>query len=252
MKSLLFLLLIVSFSYGQNYIIEYKVQPNTSSKAFSELMVSKSELESNLKLVTLSLLYNENEMKFYISKTSAIVNDDIDSSLLMTDVQGVYHRKNNSDDLYVEIEKYGEEENFIIKKKFITDWKLTEEKKIICGYECLKATCILKVDYGDNNINTLYPLTAWYCPQLKYSYGPKGYGNLPGMILETDENFIIYSAVKINADKSTEKISLPTNKKIIAESKMYDLIEDTIKESVNKCQSDSKKAELSKVIDNKT
>ncbi|MBY0485812.1 MAG: GLPGLI family protein, partial [Flavobacteriaceae bacterium] len=172
-------------------------------------------------------IYNENEMKFYFNKVSPFKNDDTEITMLIADIQGIYYRKNNFNDLFVGITKYGNQENFIIKKKIITDWKISEDKKMICGYECYKASCLLKVDYGDNEINTLYPLTAWYCPQLKYSYGPKGFGGLPGTILELEQNLIIYTAVNINTEKASEKIAMPTDTKIITEAKMYDLFEES-------------------------
>jgi GLPGLI family protein len=247
------ILFFTTISFAQNTIIEYKVLPNKASKAFSELQqLSSSEVESKLKLVTFSLLYNEDEMKFYANDIPEIVKNDIDSFLLISDIQGIYHRKNNSNDLYIEIDEYGDEKNFIVRKKWITDWTLTNEKKLICGYECLKATCILNVDYGDDNVNKLYPLTAWYCPELKYSYGPKGYGGLVGVILEVEELFVVYRADKITINEDNEKIALPNDKKIITESKMYDLMDETINKAVNKCQSEAKQKEMLKVIDTKT
>lgn len=197
--------------------------PNKLNKTNGNIFDSFPNIDSILKLVSLSLVYNENEMKFYADKIPESVKNDIGSSLVISDIQGVYYRKNNSDDLYVEIEKYGNQEKFIIKKKFITNWKLTNETKIICGFECLKATTTLDIDYGDGKVFSLHPIIAWYCPNLKYSYGPKGYGGLPGTILEVEEILVIYSAIKIetNANESTD-ISLPKNKKIITESKMYE------------------------------
>jgi len=97
----------------------------------------------------------------------------------------------------------------------------------------------------------LYPISAWYCPQIKYSYGPKGYGDLPGLNLQVDENFVNYVAEKVHNNKIEEIISLPLNKKIITESKMYDLLEAQINRDINKCQSDKKKEEILKVKDPK-
>jgi GLPGLI family protein len=251
-KFIFLLLFIVNFTVGQNFVVDYKIIPNKADKITNEMIESDLEMESNLKLVNLHLIYNEDEMKFYMDKVPESVNGNIGSSLFISDVQGVYHRKNNSNDLYVEIEKYGDEEKFIIKKKFITDWKKTGEKKIICGYECLKADCILKVDFGENEIHVLYPISAWYCPQIKYSYGPKGYGKLPGLILEVDENFVSYVAEKVHNDKKEEVISLPLNKKIITESKMHDLMDTTISIDLNKCESNAKKDEMMKVPNTKT
>ena len=89
----------------------------------------------------------------------------------------------------------------------------------------MKATSTLDVDYGDGDLNRLHPITAWYAPQLKYSYGPKGFGGLPGLILELEQILVIYSAVNITNENNNSDISIPKNKKIITESQMYDAIE---------------------------
>jgi GLPGLI family protein len=176
-------------------------------------------------------------MKFYGNKTSEVNDEDYSTILLMADMQGTCYRKNKSELLSVEVEKYGNEKDFIITKKLFTEWEITEEKKMVCGYECFKATTLLGVDYGDKNIISLYPLTAWYCPELIYSYGPKGLGGLPGMILELEQNLVVFRAVKVSKKKQDVEIALPMNKSIISESKMYDLLEDSIEESLNNCNS---------------
>ena len=68
-------------------------------------------------------------MKFYSNKISPLKNDDTEITLLVADIQGIYYRKNNLNNLFIKIDKYYDQENFIIKKKFITDWKITGEKK---------------------------------------------------------------------------------------------------------------------------
>ncbi|RLD60552.1 MAG: GLPGLI family protein, partial [Bacteroidetes bacterium] len=57
------------------------------------------------------------------------------------------------------------------------NWKLTNETKIILGYTCYKATHNRE---GGNPVI----VTAWYCPEIPYQFGPKGYAGLPGLILE--------------------------------------------------------------------
>ena len=75
-------------------------------------------------------------------------------------------------------------------------WKITEGKRIICGYECRKAI------YQKNDSTRLY---AWYSPLLTPSVGPEGFCGLPGTILglATEDGGIVYFAKKI--DLSTPK-----------------------------------------------
>jgi GLPGLI family protein len=163
----------------------------------------------------------------FIAINSNLSNNDFEFALTVADMRGTIYRKNNDNLFYEEVKSYGtNQKNFIAAKTKYTDWEITQEKKIILGYECFKATCVLMVDYGDNDINTLYPLTAWYCPDLKYSYGPKCFGNLPGLIMELENNLVVFKALKLNFEKNNvNSISIPKEKTIIPEAKMYDNIE---------------------------
>ncbi|PWJ38016.1 GLPGLI family protein [Sediminitomix flava] len=56
------------------------------------------------------------------------------------------------------------------------NWEITSEKRMIGGYECIKAVT-------NNNI------IAWYTPKLPISCGPSFYNGLPGLIMEVDTGF---------------------------------------------------------------
>jgi GLPGLI family protein len=45
-----------------------------------------------------------------------------------------------------------------------------------------------------------HPIIAWYCPKLPFSYGPIGYGNLPGLILQLQVRNVVYGVSKIDFD----------------------------------------------------
>ncbi|EAY29252.1 GLPGLI family protein [Microscilla marina] len=62
-------------------------------------------------------------------------------------------------------------------------WKLTAETKKILGYECRRAT--LKTNKQEAE--------AWFTMQIPVASGPRGYGQLPGMVLEL-------SSIKIKDD----------------------------------------------------
>jgi GLPGLI family protein len=77
-------------------------------------------------------------------------------------------------------------------------WKITEGKRIICGYECRKAI------YQKNDSTRLY---AWYSPLLTPSVGPEGFCGLPGTILglATEDGGIVYFAKKIDLSKPIQE-----------------------------------------------
>ncbi len=58
------------------------------------------------------------------------------------------------------------------------DWKISNEKKEVMGYEVRKATAIY---------DSITKVEAWYAPKLAYKNGPSQYWGLPGLILEADE-----------------------------------------------------------------
>ncbi len=73
-----------------------------------------------------------------------------------------------------------EQEEFLGKRFLISgdwskdDWKVSGETKMILGHPCLKAKMT----------DTSGVITAWFAMDIKVPFGPKEYGQLPGLILE--------------------------------------------------------------------
>lgn len=102
-------------------------------------------------------------------------------------------------------------ENMVYSEPFpLQKWKIENEKKTICGYECQKATCKWR---GRDFV-------AWFTTQIPVSAGPWKFGGLPGLILEIRDskndysweavavekgNFPIYAARRKGYKKSTRK-----------------------------------------------
>lgn len=99
----------------------------------------------------------------------------------------------NNDQLYYNIanQQVVDMQTFLGKRFLIKDapkklqWKLTAETKKILGYECRRAT--IKTDKLEAE--------AWFTMQIPVASGPRGYGQLPGMILELN-------SIRINKDGS--------------------------------------------------
>ena len=102
-------------------------------------------------------------------------------------------------------------------------WSLKNEKKKIGKYICYKATTIDIVKNTKGIFKT--EIVAWYTPEIPFNFGPKGYGGLPGLIIELEEKNRILQATKIKLNtKKTIKIKKPTKGKLlhIAEFKMME------------------------------
>jgi GLPGLI family protein len=108
-------------------------------------------------------------------------------------------------------------ECFIIVSPF-KKWQLTQETKKIAGYLCYKATTVVT-----RNKKAIH-ITAWYCPQIPVSFGPKEYNGLPGLILEAQNNFRYLRATKLILNpKEKVLINKPTKGKKVSQ-KEYDKI----------------------------
>lgn len=100
---------------------------------------------------------------------------------------------------------------FIEYKLSSPAWKITSETKKIDKYDCYKAQYIhTYTSVSGKLINR--EITAWFAPELPYSFGPGKYFGLPGLILELDDGKgTVYLAGSISINANIKKIELPEN-----------------------------------------
>lgn len=105
--------------------------------------------------------------------------------------------------------------NMMVKEPLKSNWILHNETKLIDNYLCYKATNVNVVDNRSGKIFN-HPVIAWYCPKLPYNYGPNGYSNLPGLILELQVRNVVFGAKKIdlNSELNFDTTFLKTVKTI--------------------------------------
>lgn len=92
-------------------------------------------------------------------------------------------------------------------------WHITTETKIIDQYQCYKATYTFDYLARDQKLKTTV-VTAWFAPSLPYSYGPKNYHGLPGLILELTDNSVTFLVSKIELLTEEIQIKFPKGKVI--------------------------------------
>ncbi len=85
-------------------------------------------------------------------------------------------------------------------------WKITDNKRIICGYTCRKAI------WQADDTTRLY---AWYCDEINPSVGPESFYGLPGAILglATEDGGVIYFAKSVEIIKPDVVTLLPNKGK---------------------------------------
>ena len=107
-------------------------------------------------------------------------------------------------------------EGILIEDEIKTlNWKITKDSKKIDIYTCYRAILEIKYTARDNNVKTKI-ITAWFAPQLPYSYGPLEYYGLPGLIIELQDRNTTYQMNKIKFD-TKELIKIPKGKTISKE-----------------------------------
>jgi GLPGLI family protein len=94
------------------------------------------------------------------------------------------------------------------------EWEITVESKKIDNYLCYKAIYLNKfINRRGKGVSV--PITAWFAPSLPYSYGPKYFNGLPGLILELQDRETTFLASSISISNTEElKIDFPTGKTI--------------------------------------
>ncbi|SDX37369.1 GLPGLI family protein [Lutibacter oricola] len=135
-------------------------------------------------------------------------------------VDDVFYLNIKSSQKLVQKESFGE--LFVIEYN-LSDikWELVNKTKVINNYKCFMATTTKIVKNSKGIFKK--PVIAWYTTEIPLNFGPKGYGNLPGLILELQEDKLIFYATKIKLNpKKSIKIVKPNKGKMLT-SKEFEL-----------------------------
>ncbi len=174
---LLSFLVISIFAKAQSYKVIYKLKltENYKTESSNKLMderkknLYKSVFEIAADFIH-TLVFNQNESLYTFDEP--MKPDDVDDmAFFMARLAGgkdtVYQNKLSKIILYRV--KFNEK-NVLEKYQLNNDWKITNQRKKILGYNVIKAI-------KGRNI-------AWFTPDIPVPFGPNGQGGLPGLILE--------------------------------------------------------------------
>lgn len=158
--------------------------------------------------------------------------------------QGIYY-KNLKEKRYTrQLESFSKE--FLIKDSLKTyQWQLEDESKMIGEHLCFKATTTKEIPdirvgtppkkedaANDEQPKTkIITVTAWYTPEIPINNGPSDYWGLPGLILELNEENMIFLCTKIVLNpKESFELKEPEKGKVVTQKEFDKIVTDKMKE----------------------
>ena len=213
---LLFILFTITTVISQNSVAKYNVlfkvqNPKRESTFFDKITEASKNLE-------FELIFNDSVSFFSTSKKMILDDRSFEKAASKIISKGDYlYKKNNSSFYVINDNLYYE------KKKDSSDWNITTETKVIQNLTCYKATKIKKVTNQRGSVN--HEVTAWFCPEIPFSYGPNEYNGLPGLIVELVEMPATHFVLKsITFQKDNTEIVELNKLKLIDETAYFDAI----------------------------
>lgn len=218
---------MLSIGQNRNSTITYDFSFSFSDDFYNQLDQTRKnnfkEAERIAKLIEPKLVFNDSLAVFY---SGEILDIDNKMALIIAKAfckckQKLFYRIKEKI-LYSESNEnpFHNCDQCLIYKPMSINWELYNESKFINNYLCYKATQNITYKSGEKEL--INKVTAWYCPEIPYSIGPKGYGGLPGLIFELHEKEGSYGIVSIELNNNDDmKIEIPKYKKLISHDEYY-------------------------------
>lgn len=195
----------LGFSQSKNIIATYKVvyhDDELMSSGMKDLPNSLKHIKetyeyarSNADRYVFSLHIADKKSIFMFDQKNSNADSFADNTFVLTLYGYLGFVYNASDSIYKNLPYLG---NKVYKKTpKITNWNMHQESKYIGKHLCFKATNTQVVENGNGKVFN-HPVVAWYCPEIPMQFGPNGYGNLPGLIIELQVRNVVYGVSHID------------------------------------------------------
>lgn len=196
--------------YGQKienmYIDTTSIDNSDLKKIIIELFKEKQKALSNDETYY-SLKFNQNKSVFSTLNT---MNSDVNNKMSKNLSKGIYFVNILNKSIYHKGNFMGEDLIIYYHKQPYEEWQINNEKKIIRGYNCIKAETLRQNEKG---VKT--KVTAWFTTDINLNFGPKNYFGLPGLIIELHELDSVYYVREIKFKNVALDEINPKEKKII-------------------------------------
>jgi len=219
----IFLLLLLSInSFAQTNFVKVnyglKIDYDEGFSNAEGLKDYYGKAQRGAELVNFKLVANKTDS--YFKMNEVLKNEETSFATAFSEAFTSFYISSDSDTKMRYINSYLGEYRISYTDK--TEWKLENESKYIDSYLCYKATSEEVVVNSEGTFK--HAIIAWYCPSIPFSYGPKGFNGLPGLILELQVRNITWGATKIELSNEDKIIEKPTKGKLITEDEYNKMI----------------------------
>uniref|UniRef100_UPI004048EDDF GLPGLI family protein n=3 Tax=Flavobacterium sp. TaxID=239 RepID=UPI004048EDDF len=200
-------------------LLPFIIQPNFSKRGIIDYKVLPKKIKQttpNQALQNFIKSFNEHQFHFRLTFDHALsffdATDKADHSISNDDLTFA-HTLLNFCPQFLDAKKktvVAFKNNHYEKKTLNhSAWRFLNQSKMIGSYKVFKAE-LDEVYITSKNEKKTRLVVAWYCPDLPYSFGPLGYFDLPGLILELDKSGHKFIAEQIHINpKEFDSIQLP-------------------------------------------
>lgn len=199
----------VEYERTQNIMATFNHDPRLQG------YVDKTGSEIYTSFFTLTILPDQTLYQF--SKSNGKYNQFPE---MPADINTVYHDLKNKKKI-VQKNINGKEYTITIEARNM-EWKLTDERRTIAGYDCRRANTLL--------FDSIY-VVAFFCDKFIPQIGPESFGGLPGLILglAIPSEHISWFAKKITPMENPPIIAPPIGANPISTSEFHALLETKIR-----------------------
>lgn len=199
-----------------------------------EMIATIENMKKNQTNVELELFYT-NIASLYKAVDKLEYKDDLSYKMAIGQVNGngVRYKNLTTKEKIYQTDSFGEPFN-VIQNFDEYKWEITQETKVINGFNCFKANGLKEQYNKDKSVKRTSMPEVWFTPDIPAPFGPNGYDGLPGLVLEAKisarSKYYLYVS-EINYDyKLKVKIEKSKKGKDISEQAFSDLSDDKRKE----------------------
>lgn len=205
------------------YGLELSFTPNENAKQNSPSgtsMIARMIKKSESELGEVKGVLKFNSQKSYFTKEVPMGIDNshalkISLIVLGLNNEGYYSSITENERLKVD-EEFGK--RYLIEDDLLKKWDITKETKKIGKYTVYKATRTKVVENSKGRFES--QVIAWFAPEIPYSFGPIGYGGLPGLIIQLEDNSHYpskYTIESIDFSEEEIEIKMPEGQRITSD-----------------------------------
>lgn len=205
--------------YRPFILLPFIIQPNFSKRGFIDYCVLPKKINQsspNSKLQNFINAFNNHQFHFRLTFDHGVsffdATDKPDTSISIAALNFA-HALLNFKPHFLDLKKKTilefQDDHYEKKQIHSKHWKFINQSKNIGSYKVFKA--VMEEEYVTrSDEHKKRKVTAWYCPDLPYFFGPLGYFDLPGLILELDKSGHRFVAKQIHINpKEFDKIIFP-------------------------------------------